>query len=341
MVEATVANTRAGTLKACRRARLAPSAGGQVSALEVREGDRVERDQLLLELWNDDLRAQRRLAESEVLASRSRTEEACLGAEMAEREARRLRPLHAKGLVSVERLDQVETEARIRAAACRAARAAEQVSAARVAVAQAALDRTRLRAPFAGVVAEVTGEVGEFVTPSPPGIPTPPAVDLIDGSCLYVSAPIDEVDAPAIRPGLPARITLDAFPNRKFPGRVRRIAPYVLDLEKQARTVEVEVEFAQPEAEAALLPGYSADVEVILEARPEALRIPSEAVLEGGRVLVLDEDGILRERRITPGLRNWTYTEVLEGLVEGEPVVVSVGRAGVEAGAPAVAENPP
>jgi hypothetical protein len=47
----------------------------------------------------------------------------------------------------------------------------------------------------------VTGEVGEFTTPSPPGIPTPPAVDLIDDSCLYVSAPMDEVDAPRLKTG--------------------------------------------------------------------------------------------------------------------------------------------
>ena len=61
-----------------------------------------------------------------------------------------------------------------------------------------------LTAPFDGVVAEVNAELGEYVTPSPPGIPTPPAVDLIDDRCLYVTAPIDEVDAPEIRTGMPA-----------------------------------------------------------------------------------------------------------------------------------------
>src|SRR5574340_235094 len=62
-VEATVSNTRAGTVKACRRAKLAPPVGGQIAHLLVKKGDRVKADQVLLELWNDDLQAQARLAE--------------------------------------------------------------------------------------------------------------------------------------------------------------------------------------------------------------------------------------------------------------------------------------
>ncbi len=337
-VEATAANTRAGTIKACRRARLAPPGGGQVSDLAVSRGQRVAADQLLLELWNEDLRARLRLAEAEQAAAGARAEESCLNARMAEREAARLRPLNSRGLVSAERLDQAETEARARGAACRAVSAAAQVAEAQVAVARAALERTLLRAPFAGVVAEITGEVGEYVTPSPPGIPTPPAVDLIDDACVYVSAPMDEVDAPGIVVGMPARVTLDAFPAGRFIGVVRRIAPYVLDLEKQARTVEVEVALTDAEASAVLLPGYSADIEVILERREDALWLPTEAVLEGGRVLVLGDDGILARREIDPGLANWSRTEVRAGLAEGARVVVSVDRAGVEAGKAAVAE---
>ena len=88
---------------------------------------------------------------------------------------------------------------------------------------RALLDQATLRAPFAGIVAQINGEVGEFVTPSPPGIPTPPAVDLIDDSCLYVEAPIDEVDAARVKSGMPVRISLDAFRGQSFAGTVTRI----------------------------------------------------------------------------------------------------------------------
>jgi HlyD family secretion protein len=293
-----------------------------------------------MELWNEDLRARMDLARSELLATQSTAEQICLNADQARREADRLRPLRRDRLISEEQLDAAETTARSRQAGCNSGRAQVGVARARLAVANAELDRTILRAPFAGVVAELTGEIGEYVTPSPPGIPTPPAVDLIDYSCVLVSAPMDEVDAPSVRVGLAVRVTLDAFRDRVFAGQVHRVAPYVVDLEKQARTVEVEVELDDPALADVLLPGYSADIEVILEAREAALRIPTEAVLEGNRALLL-EDGVLTERNLRVGLANWRWTEIEEGVAKGEQVVVSVDRPGVVAGADAVVEGAP
>jgi HlyD family secretion protein len=343
LVERTVVNTRAGTVEACRRAKLSPSIGGQISKLPVREGDRVKAESLLLELWNKDLAAEVRLAESETRAARARAEAACLKAQEAQREADRLVRLRKIGAASEERTDKAVTGARALKADCEAARTSVLTSQARVGVTRARLERTRLIAPFDGVIAEINGELNEYLTPSPPGIPTPPAVDLIDNSCFYVTAPIDEVDAPEIAPGMTARITMDAFGDRHFQGRVRRIAPYVLDREKQARTVDVEVVFTNPEDIRRLLAGYSADVEIILDVKKDTLRLPTEAVLDGKRVFVfLREEGVIRARALRRGLSNWNYTEVLSGLKEGEQVVVNVDQAGLEDGAHAVvAEGEP
>ena len=337
-VESTVANTRAGSVKPCRRAKLAPQGGGQIAHLHVKAGDRVVAGQVLLELWNADLAAQIRLAEEQLGASKARRNEACAAAHAARREADRQQQLVAQGFVSAAAVDKVVSEAAVREASCRAAAAEIAAAEARVQTAQAALSRTVLKAPFAGIVAEVTGEQGEYSTPSPPGIPTPPAIDLIDDACLYVTAPIDEVDAPRVKLGLPARIALDAFPGQPFPGRVRRIAPYVLEAEKQARTVEVEVIFTEPIAAQTLLVGYSADAEIILQARDKALRVPALALLDGNRVLVL-KDGVLQQRQLEIGLSNWEFSEVLSGLQAGEQVVTSLELEGVEAGVSAVA-NP-
>jgi HlyD family secretion protein len=165
-------------------------------------------------------------------------------------------------------------------------------------------------------------------------------VDLIDDNCFYISAPIDEVDAPQVRLGAEARITLDAFGERIFPGTVRRIAPYVLDIEKQARTVEVEVEITEPPRDPPLLAGYSADVEIIVDRREDVLRVPTAAIRAEGGVLVFDPGtGLLEDREIETGLGNWDQTEVTSGLDAGELVVLSLDREGVEAGAPARAED--
>jgi HlyD family secretion protein len=159
--------------------------------------------------------------------------------------------------------------------------------------------------------------------------------DIIDRTSIYISAPMDEVDAARIEPGQPARITLDPYPDQSFAGTVTRVAPYVLDIQEQNRTIEVEVDFEDAEFSRTLLPGASADIEIILRRMDDVRRIPSYALMEGDRVLVLNGD-VLAGRAAQVGLRNWEYAEVVDGLQEGEAVVISLDRAEVEEGAHAV-----
>jgi HlyD family secretion protein len=138
---------------------------------------------------------------------------------------------------------------------------------------------------------------------------------------------------------MPARITLDAYRGKHFAGHVRRIAPYVQAIEKQARTVEVEVEFENPGDAKHLLIGYSADIEIVVVAREDVLRIPTSALMPGNRVLVLTDAGKLDERKVEVGLTNWEFSEVKAGLARGDRVVTSLDRDGVKAGARATAET--
>jgi HlyD family secretion protein len=341
-VERTVANTKAGTVNAYRRAKLSPSIGGQVASLPVKEGDWVAKGQLLLELWNQDLAAQVLLAEREVAAAQAHGQATRLKAQVAMREAQRLAKLRQTGAASEEKADRSLTEAKALEAEATAADTTVNARRAQLAAAQAALARTRLAAPFDGVVAEINSELFEYVTPSPVGIPTPPAVDLIDTTCFYVTAPIDEVDAAAIRVGMTARISLDAFGDRRFVGSVRRIAAYVLDREKQARTVDVEAVFDDAKDLAALLAGYSADIEVVLDVRPDVVRVPTEAVMDGRHVFIyLPAQKRIQERHFTPGLANWDFTEVREGLTPGQQVVVNVDSPDLKDGAAAVVKDRP
>jgi HlyD family secretion protein len=333
-VRATVSNTRVGTVKACRRAYLAPATGGQVAEMHVKEGDVVKQNQLLMEVWNKDLKAQVTLQDAQTRSNRATAEQACQLGAGAEREAERaLRLQKFNHIISEEQVDIKATGARAKRASCNAALEAVAVSQANRDAVQAAVERTLVLAPFDGTVAEINTEIGEYVTPSPPGIPTLPAIDLLDVSCLYVSAPIDEVDAPQIKTGMSACVSLDAFAEKRCSGTVSRIAPYVLEKEKQARTVEVEVKLTDPQEIKDLLPGYSADIEVLLVSKLNALRVPAEAVLDNNKVLVMHDDGLLEERSFKPGLANWNTVEVLSGLNAGDKVVLSVGKEDVVAGA--------
>jgi HlyD family secretion protein len=336
MVEETVTNSRAGTVTARRRAKLSPELGGQVTALPFLEGDRVKAGAIVLRLEAAAQEARLDLSERDHDAATAEQERVCLTAERAAREYDRMLRLANEEIVSMDLLDGFESARQANKAACRAAGAVTARARAAIGVARAELDKTILRAPFDGIIAEVSTEVGEWTTPSPPALPVPPVIDILDPRSIYISAPMDEVDSAQIRAGQPVRITVDSHRDASYLGTVRRVAPYVLDIEEQNRTVEVEVIFEDQEFAARLLPGTSADVEIILEVQSDTLRVPTAALLEGGRVLVLEGDQ-LEERRIETGLRNWDFTQVLSGLDAGIQVVISLDRPEVKAGAMAAA----
>ncbi|MBW2384559.1 MAG: efflux RND transporter periplasmic adaptor subunit [Deltaproteobacteria bacterium] len=334
-VEATLTNSKAGTVRARLRSRLTAETGGRVVEIVHREGEHVSAGDVLVRLNDSSLRAQHDLTLRGVEVAGSRLEEACLRRDRASRELARTKKLAERNIASEDMLDGLQYAYDAARVSCLAAKAELASAHAQVRAAKAELDKTMIVAPFEGVVAEVSTEVGEWVTPSPPLLTAPAVVDLIDPTSLYVSAPMDEVDSAQVHAGQAVKLTVDSRPGEVFAASVIRVAPYVLDLETQNRTVEIEVELDDDAATAELLPGTSADVEVVLEVRDGVLRLPTSALLEGDRVLVLEE-GELKERSVKLGLRNWRYAELQGGLSEGEAVVVSLDRVGVEAGERAI-----
>ena len=91
--------------------------------------------------------------------------------------------------------------------------------------------------------------------------------------------------------------------------------------------------------ELTVLANVSADVEILLEARTNVTRIPTAALQEGGRVLLLDGDGKLVARTVKPGLANWEFTEVLEGLTAGDRIVLSLEKEGIKPGVRVTEDN--
>ena len=352
-VEETVTNSKAGTVKARRRARVSPELGGRVAELPVRAGDRVKAGDVLVRIEDSQYRAQVQNAERALEAAREGEKEACLSMSQAGRDLARAETLAKDQIISAEMIDQARSRRDIARAACDASRARTRGLDSQLQAARDELAKTVVRAPFDAVVAELKTERGEWVMPSPPGIPMPAVLDLIDTDPIYVSAPLDEVDSAKVSTGQPVRITMDAYSGRSFPGRITRVAPYIEDLTEQSRTFEVEATFDDADFARTLPPGASADIEVILSARENVMRIPTYALLEGKRVLVLDREcagggggggrwlgslvsgggGCLVSKDVGTGLRNWEFAEITGGVKEGERVVVSLDRAEVKEGA--------
>lgn len=331
-VEDTVVNSRAGTVKSRRRASMSPALAGRVAAIPVQKGSRVREGDVLLRLDDREHAAQVQLADSALAAARASVDQARLEAGEAQRQWERTQALAQERVVSETQIDQEQTRARVTQSILLSAEARVREAAAALEAAEATLAKTVMQAPFEGVVLDVTTEVGEWISPAPPGVFIPAVVDLIDPGALYLSAPIDEADVARLEVGLPVRITLDAFRGQAFSGQLTYVSSFVETRQEQNRTLEVEAEFAEAELPENLLPGLSADLEVILAARDGVLRIPTYALMEGKRVLLLQDDRLL-EQVVETGLQNWSFTEITSGLSTGQQVVVSLDRAEVAAGA--------
>ncbi len=320
---------------------------GRVAAVQVREGDAVRQGQVLLQLETDELhtalaqaqasarQAQARLAglrASGRATAQAQLEQASATLRAAERELARTQRLIEQGFISVARLDEARRAvevARAQQAGARAqvqalgdggaelAQAAAQLAQAQAAVeaGQARLAQATLRAPTDGRVLLRQVEPGQIVQPGAAllGLALAGPTELV--------AQVDERFLDQLQPGQPASVVADAFPGQPFAARVRSIAPAV-----DAQRGSVELKLAPEQAPPAFVrEDMTLSVEVLTGARPAALVLPLGALRDGSEAWVLAADGRVQARPLRLGLRTLEAAEVLEGLAEGEQVLVGAG----------------
>src|SRR6266850_2419200 len=304
-VEDAVTNSQAGTVKARLRARVGAERAGRVAAIPAREGAHVRRGEQLLVLDGSTARTQLDAARRDLEAAHAAAAVARADATLAKQQFDRTQSLFRSNLISQGEMDQANSRFEGTVAAQQGAEARELRARSAVRLAQDELEHLRVLAPFEGVVS-------------------------LDH--LYVSAPLDEIDIGRVHEGLPARVTLDPYRGRVWQGAVTRVSPVVNDIREQNRTLEVEVEMKPDPSAPTPKPGTSADVEIILDTRESVLRVPTNAVIEGKRVLVI-ENGVAVSHDVKIGLKNWDWTEVTDGLAEGRFVITSLEKQGVKPGA--------
>jgi HlyD family secretion protein len=325
LVEDAVTNSQAGTVKSRLRARVGAERAGRVSAIPHREGSAVRRGVTMLELDPTSARMQLDLAERDRDAIRAARESARATATLARQDHERTRQLLARQLVSQELMDQTTSRLDGAEAELHAAEARFERANAAVRLARDELDLLRVVAPFDGVVTQRFVEVGESV------VPGEAVLELMSPDSLYVSAPIDEIDIGRLRQGLPARVTLDPHPGFTWRGTLTRVSPFVNDVKEQNRTLEVEVDLVREPGLPRPKPGTSADVFIVLDRRERALRVPTFAIAEGRRVLIV-RGGRAVAREVRTGLKNWEWTEITSGLEEGDAVITNLDKQGLKPG---------
>lgn len=358
----TVASTSTGTVKSDEEVRVTARRTGIVSRLYVEEGDGVEKGALLAEFDSEESltnlglseaalrRAEAALTEAKTAFEplRVEVESAVLRAEAALVEAdirlKGRKELYEKGYASKMELEAVKKEyytARANHDSALAGRKQLEAKAEEIKARQAAVDEAGgslslaklnqeysfIRAPMAGVVTSRPVKLGETVPKG--GI----VASVVSMDSLYIEAFIDEADVDSVRPGQTVEIRMDAYPDRRFEGEVYMVSPVVLGGKHEARTFEARSRMKA--ADAALKPGMSADVEVVVDKMENVLVVPSQSVMEkdGESFVFVKKGSRARLRKVSVGSSNWTFTEVLSGVKEGEDVVVNPDAAGLKDGA--------
>ena len=282
-----------GSLKSRQGVMLRPETSGRVARLGFRDGDRVKRGQLLVQL--DDALQQAQLQQAQAQSSIARTN------------LQRSRELVAQNFVSQSVVDQNIANL--------------QVADAQVALAQAQAARMRVLAPFDGTLGIRSVQVGDYVKDGAD------LVGIEDLSGLHVEFTLPERYIARVRSGQAVELALDALPGRIFKGRIDALDSQV-DPNGRALRVRASVD----NSGAQLKPGMFARPRVVFAVREGAVVVPEEALVpQGGRQLIFKvvdgADGKKVSQRLEAklGLRLPGKVEILEGLKPGD-VVVTAGH---------------
>lgn len=328
--------TANGYVVARTRASVSAKVAGRLAQLDVSEGSSVREGVIIARLENADYEAQLLEAEANVASAQAQQIEAEAEQAQLDREAQRLRDIRAQNveLVSEQELEAAESSAAQAQARVRAAAARVEAAQAGLRFAQASLNNTLIRAPFTGTVLRKEAEVGEVVAPSVGGSLTRGAVvTMADLTTLEVEVDVNEAYIARIAHDQPARITLDAYPDTSFAGRVRQVVPTA---DRQRATVQVKVSIV--DSDPRILPEMGARVDFLepetaadstasqaaAAAPAPRIRVPTAAVRqhEGGTVVWLVRGGRLEPRNVDAGPVSGGYREIRSGLNGGELLLV-------------------
>jgi HlyD family secretion protein len=270
-----------GKIEAKTQVKVSADIMGKIVVLAVKEGDRVRRGQLMLQLDDRQYRAYFDQARATAATARARAREAEQALRTGEATFRRQEALFAQKLLSDAEWDQATSAIEAARAAAQAGR--QEVARADAAVAAAAdnLRKTRFEAPFDGVVSALNVEAGENVITGTMNNPGTEILVVSDLSRMLVRADVDETDVVDMRVGQKARIMVDALPDTSFPGTVTEIGNTakrsVTSAVEGQTNFEIKVVFDQDVPE--VRPGMNADVEVETGTHAKALGVPIQAVV--------------------------------------------------------------
>jgi len=318
-----------GYVVAQRKAAVASKITGRLIELNVEEGSRVKKGQVVARLENEDALAARDQAEANLKVSRANLDEVKAQLEESTKTFDRYKQLVAGGYIAREDYDTAEARYLRARAAVAAAEASIKASAAALQSTNVALEYSMIRAPFDAVVLTKNADIGDIVTPLGAAANAKASVVTIaDLKSLQVEADVSETNLGLIKGGQPCEIQLDALPDSRFRGVVHTIVPTI---DRSKATVMVKVRFVENDPR--ILPEMRAKVSFLSrpiregEEQPRTVINPSALVTNGDKktVFVVKGDTVTKAP-ITVGPLLGDRIEMLNGVQAGDRVVINPNK---------------
>ncbi len=334
-VRDVVSSSSAGEVTPVMHATVRSELAGRVLVANYPRGARVLRNAVIVQLDPADLDARVRQAQAAVDTAAAQRAQAEARYTTLTRQAERAQLLAQAGAGTLQISEDARAAVKEGESALKAAEAQRAQALAALQLARVQRSRCELSAPFDGVLTEVAASPGDSLSP---GVPV---FQIVDDTRLHVDAVVDEADAVRVQVGQSAELHLDALPGRSIAGRVARVDPVIKRDLKGSRSLTVEVEVANLAAAraAGLLPGMSANVEVLVAEKQQVLSIPSNAIVGRGvsrfvyRLAPQGANYRVHRQPVEIGLANWDRTEITAGLGENTLIVTSLNEKGLEDGA--------
>ena len=326
--------TANGYVVARTRAAVSAKVTGRLASLTVDGGTEVKRGEVIARLENGDYAAAVAQQEANLAVTEAELIEAASARDQSRRDYQRVKEIRASNPNLVSAQDEETARSTMDQAAARANAAGSRVEAAKASLrfAEVNLENTYIRAPFSGTVLRKEAEVGEVVAPSVGGGLTRGAVvTMADLTTLEVEVDVNEAYIGRVEHDQDARITLDAYPDTSFRGRVRQVVPTA---DRQRATVQVKVSILDRDPR--ILPEMGARVDFVAApagsttdgspgpaASAPSFRLPASAVRDqdGTTVVWLIREGRLEPRPVEAGPVSADYREIRRGLTGGELVL--------------------
>jgi len=315
-----------GYVTARREATVSSKITGKLAQVLIEEGENVAAGQVLARLDDTDAKAQLGLAQARLAATRAQLGQVDAQLDQARRDRRRQQELRAKGLTSVEALENTRTQVRALSAQLEAQRGQSGVAEAELRVAQVGYDDTIVRAPFAGVVVAKAAQPGEIVSPiSAGGGYTRTGIGtIVDMDSLEIEVDVNEAYLNRVRPGQPVQAVLDAYPQWQIPAAVIAIVP-TADRSKATVKVRVALKAKDPR----ILPDMGVRVSFLentpkdASAAARGVLVPASALVErdGASVAFVVEGDRAHRRTVSAGPAQGKQRLVEKGIAPGEQVV--------------------